>query len=95
MDFYIVAESKIYNTLYISNRIWNDKTCVFLYKKGFIFRVVKEEDLDKEGFVILYFVCKTKVILFPKIHTINYKFPIIRYFTELNFHLNNLQKKPL
>ncbi len=92
-QFFIVAESKIFNTLYISNRIWNDEVCKFLYKKGFIFRIVEEKDLNKEGLVILYYVCKTKVILNPKIHTVNYKFPIIRYFTELQLYLNNLQKK--
>jgi hypothetical protein len=94
MDQYVVAENKKYNTLYISERVWNDSVCLFLYKKGFIFRVIKEEDLHKEGFVILYNVCTTKVVLYPKIHTINYKMPIIRYFTELNFYLNNLQLKP-
>ena len=94
MTLYIVAESKKYNSLYISEKIWNDNACKFLYKKGFIFRVIKEEELHKEGLVILYFVCKTKVILHPRIHTINYKIPIIRYFEELKFYLNNLQMKP-
>jgi hypothetical protein len=94
MTLYIVAESKKYNSLYISDRIWNDNACKFLYDRGFIFRVIKEEDLHKEGFVILYNVCRTKIVLYPKIHTINYKMPIIRYFEELFFHLNNLQLKP-
>ena len=94
MSFYIVAESKKYNTMYISKNIWEDRACKFLYKKGFVFKLIKEKELHNEGFVVLHHICKTKVVLSPKIHTINYKFPIIRNFNELCFHLNHLQRKP-
>ena len=72
MSLFVVAESKKFNKLYISEQVWNDRVCKFLFAKGFNFRIISEKNLEKEGFVILSFVCNTRVVVHPKIHTVNY-----------------------